>query len=405
MDFDLTTEQIQFQKEFGEYLEKHLTPDIIEERNKTKNMNEFTDPGTFGRGEYGGPKSKEFIRKMGEDGWLGVGWPKEYGGQGRTAVEQHLFSETIMRYQAPYPLLTLNTVGPGIMKFGTEEQKETFLPRILKGDIEICVGYTEPEAGTDLASLRTKAVKDGDHYIINGQKIFTSFAHIADYIWLATRTDPNAPKKHKGISMFLVDIDTPGISIDPIYKLSGDRVNSVFLEDVKVHKSCLVGEENKGWQVITGQLEHERIAMGPCLYVKDRIEKAIQWAKDTKIDGTLVIDRPGVREILAELFAEAETLKLLNYQVVDKMEKGEMIWAESSAVKVFASDLYLKSGNALLEILGNYGQLQRGDKWAPLDGDIEEAYRMDFIFAIAGGVNEVQRDIIAMAGLGMPKSR
>jgi alkylation response protein AidB-like acyl-CoA dehydrogenase len=405
MDFDLTKEQIQFQKEFGEYLEKHLTPDIIEERNKTKNMNEFTDPGTFGRGEYGGPKSKEFIRKMGEDGWLGVGWPKEYGGQGRTAVEQHLFSETIMRYQAPYPLLTLNTVGPGIMKFGTEEQKETFLPRILKGDIEICVGYTEPEAGTDLASLRTKAVKDGDHYIINGQKTFTSFAHIADYIWLATRTDPNAPKKHKGISMFLVDIDTPGISIDPIYKLSGDRVNAVFLEDVKVHKSCMVGEENKGWQVITGQLEHERIAMGPCLYVKDRIEKGIQWAKDTKIDGTLVIDRPGVREILAELFAEAETLKLLNYQVVDKMEKGEMIWAESSAVKVFASDLYLKSGNALLEILGNYGQLQRGDKWAPLDGDIEEAYRMDFIFAIAGGVNEVQRDIIAMAGLGMPKSR
>jgi alkylation response protein AidB-like acyl-CoA dehydrogenase len=405
MDFDLTTEQIQFQKEFGEYLEKHLTPDIIEERNKTKNMNEFTDPGTFGRGEYGGPKSKEFIRKMGEDGWLGVGWPKEYGGQGRTAVEQHLFSETIMRCQAPFPILTLNTVGPGIMKFGTEEQKETFLPRILKGDLEICVGYTEPEAGTDLASLRTKAVKDGDHYIINGQKIFTSFAHIADYIWLATRTDPNAPKKHKGISMFLVDIDTPGISIDPIYKLSGDRVNSVFLEDVKVHKSCMVGEENKGWQVITGQLEHERIAMGPCLYVKDRIEKGIQWAKDTKIDGTPVIDRPGVREILAELLAETETLKLLNYQVVDKMEKGEMIWAESSAVKVFASDLYLKSGNALLEILGNYGQLQRGDKWAPLDGDIEEAYRMDFIFAIAGGVNEVQRDIIAMAGLGMPKSR
>ncbi|MCX5999792.1 MAG: acyl-CoA dehydrogenase family protein, partial [Chloroflexi bacterium] len=191
MDFALTPEQEAFANEFRQYLKKHLTPEIRAESANFLNMNRRTDPGVFGKREYGGPRSKEFIRRLGADGWLGVGWPKEYGGQGRTPMEQHLFFELVFAEQAPFPVLTLNAIGPTIMRYGTDEQKKEILPRILKGDLEICIGYTEPDAGTDLFSLKTSAVRDGDDYIINGQKVFTSLAHLADYIWLAVRTDPD----------------------------------------------------------------------------------------------------------------------------------------------------------------------------------------------------------------------
>ena len=261
MDFALTPEQEQFAREFNEYLDKHLTPEVRAESEIFMNMNKDTDPGEFERGEYGGPKSKAFIRQMGADGWLGVGWPKEYGGQGRSLMEQHIFYETIWARRAPFPVLTLNAVGPTIMKFGSEEQKKEFLPRILKGDLEVAIGYTEPDAGTDLASLKTTAVRDGDSYVLNGNKVFTSIAHMADYFWVAVRTDPDPKKKHKGLSILLIDVDTPGVSIDPIYTMGGHRVNSVYLKNVVVPRTCLVGEENKGWSLIVAQLEHERFSL------------------------------------------------------------------------------------------------------------------------------------------------
>ncbi len=369
------------------------------------NMNKDTDPGEFERGEYGGPKSKEFIRRMGADGWLGVGWPKEYGGQGRSVMEQHIFYEAIWARRAPFPVLTLNAVGPTIMKFGSEEQKREFLPRILKGDLEIAIGYTEPDAGTDLASLKTVAVKDGDSYVINGNKVFTSIAHLADYLWVAVRTDPDPKKKHKGLSILLIDVDTPGITIDPIYTLGGHRVNSVYLKNVVVPRTCLVGEENKGWGLIVGQLEHERFSLSPSSPMRRRIDETIEWAKETDVDGAPVIDHPGVREKLAELLADVDILRLLNYQVVDNMTKGKMFWAESSAVKVFGSELNIRINNTLLDIMGLYGQLQQGDERAPLDGLVESHFRDDLLFVFGGGANEIQRDIIAMVGLGLPKSR
>ena len=203
MDFLLTQEQEEFARKFREYLSVHLTPEIRAEGEIFMNTNKKTDTGVYGRGEYGGPKSKEFILRLGADGWLGVGWPKEYGGQGRSLMEQHIFYEIIWGERAPFPVLTLNSIGPAIMQFGTQEQKDEFLPRILKGELEVAIGYTEPDAGTDLFSLTTSAVRDGDDYIINGQKVFTSLAHIADYLWLAVRTDPDLSKKHKGVSSCL----------------------------------------------------------------------------------------------------------------------------------------------------------------------------------------------------------
>ncbi len=405
MDFLLTPEQEKFAREFQEYLNVNLTPEIRAEGHIFLDMNKKNDPGVFGRGEYGGPRSKEFVRRLGADGWLGIGWPKEYGGQGRSLMEQHIFYEIIWSERAPFPVLTLNAMGPTIMQFGTQEQKDEFLPRILQGELEIAIGYTESDAGTDLFSLTSNAVKDGDDYIINGQKVFTSLAHIADYLWLAARTDADPSKKHKGISLFLIPIDIPGIKIGPIYTLGGHRTNAIFFDNVKIPKSCLIGEENKGYEVIVYQLDRERIALVPSLAMKRRIEDTIEWAKKTKANGKPVIDQPGVRSEFAELLAQVEVLKLFNYNVVDNMAKGLSVWAEASAVKVFGSELNILIDNTLMEIMGPYGQIQAPDNLAPADGAPEAHHRDDLIFIFGGGANEVQRDIIAMVGLGMPPSR
>jgi len=320
-------------------------------------------------------------------------------------MEQHLFFEIIWAERAPFPVLTLNAMGPTIMQFGTQEQKDKFLPPILKGELEIAIGYTEPDAGTDLFSLTTSAVKEGDDYIINGQKVFTSLAHIADYLWLAARTDPDPSKKHKGISLFLIPIDTPGIKITPIYTLGGHRTNAVFFDNARVPKDCLMGEENKGYELIVYQLDRERIALVPSLLMKRRIEDTIAWAKKTMINRSRVIDQPDVRRRFAELLADVEVLKLFNYNVVDRMGKGKSVWAEASTVKVFGSELNIRIDNTLMEIMGPYGQVQAPDNLAPAGGAPEAHHRDDLIFIFGGGANEVQRDIIAMVGLGMAPSR
>lgn len=405
MEFDLTPEQKEFAARFREYLRKHLTPEIRAEGIRYMNMNKHNDPGVHGRGEYGGPKSKEFIRRMGADGWLGIGWPKEYGGQGRSLWEQHLFFETVWAEEAPFPVLTINSIGPTLMKFGTPEQKAFYLPPILRGESEIAICYTEPEAGTDLFSLKTSAVRDGDEYIINGQKVFTSSGHTCDYLWLAARTDPDPSKKHKGISVFLFSIDTPGISVSPIYTLLGYRVNALYFDNVRIPRTGLVGAENRGAEVINYQLERERVSLVPYSPIIHRIEKTIEWAKKTTVNGVPIIDQPGVRARLAELLAEVEVHKLLVCRVIDNMTKGLPVWAESSTVKVFGSELNIRVNNTLMEIMGPYGQVQAPDALAPAEGKVEMHYRDDVGQIFLGGAIEVQRDIIAMVGLGMPKSR
>jgi alkylation response protein AidB-like acyl-CoA dehydrogenase len=391
MEFALTPEQEQFVKDFQSYLRTHMTAELKEDLDKELAPSES-------------PLCMEFIRQMGKDGWLGVGWPKEYGGQGRSPIEQHLFFEIAHYERAPLPVLPLNTVGPALMRFGSEEQKKEFLPRILRGEVEISIGYTESEAGTDLASLKTTAIRDGDYYIINGAKVFTSLAHTSDYIWLAARTDPKAIKKHHGISVFLIPLNLPGITIRPLYTMPGERNNYTFYDNVRVPKSCLVGEENKGWKYITTQLDFERIMLSPSSPMKRNVEDTIQWAKETKVDGMPVIEQPGVKTKFAELLMEIEVLKMLNYQVAWLITNGVVPYAEASMVKVFGSELYQRVNGTLLQIMGQYGQLQAQSKWAPLRGRVEKAFRSDVVFIFGGGAIEVQRNIIAMAGLGMPRS-
>ena len=390
MDFALTPEEERFCQECTKYLKKQKTPELIAELEARS-------------GYGGGPAYTNLIRQMGRDGWLGVGWPKEYGGQGRTPMEQHLFFEICFYEEVPLPVLGLNTVGPAIMRIGTDEQKKKYLPPILKGEIEFCIGYTEPDAGTDLASLKTTAVRNGDSYIINGQKVFTTNADFADYVWLAARTDPEA-RKHRGISIFIIPMNTPGISIEPFMTMGGERSNYSFYDNVRVPKECLVGEENQGWKYMTTQLSFERIALVPSATMRRNLDQTIRWAKETNHDGKPIIERPWVRQKFTELTMELEVLKILNYYVVWLITQDALVYAESSMVKVYGVELNQRLNSTLLQIIGQFGQLQMGSKWAPLKGKVEHALRTDIVLIFGGGALEIQRNIIAIAGLGMPRA-
>lgn len=386
MQLDYTPEQEQLRAEIRATLEQVMTPErsaAISERME------------------GGPQVRECVRALAAANLLGVGWPKEFGGRGFSAIEQFIFAEEARRVNAPIPLVTLNTVGPTLMEFGTDEQRQTFLPAILDGSVEFAIGYSEPEAGSDLASLRTTAVRDGADYVINGQKMFTSGAAYADYIWLAARTDPNA-KKHKGISIFIVPTSSPGLSWQPLHTMPGISTFYTFYDNVRVPASAIVGGENQGWQLITTQLNFERAALGNLGALEPLFEQTLQWAITTELDGGRVIDQPWIQLILARVEAQVAAYKLLNLRVNAAMTKGALNMGEASAAKVFGTELTQQVARQLLEILGHNGL--RRDSDAPLRGALESAYRLAVISTFGGGANEIQRDIIAMAGLGMPRA-
>jgi alkylation response protein AidB-like acyl-CoA dehydrogenase len=390
MYVDLTDAHVALQTELRAYFDAMMTDALRAELHVT---------------ESGGPEYHKAMRRMGADGWLGLGWPKEYGGQERSPVEQFIFFDEIQRAGFPIPFLTLNTVGPTLMKYGTDAQKSEFLPRILRGELHFAIGYTEPSAGTDLASLRTTAVRDGDHYIINGQKIFTSLATVADYIWLAVRTEPNAPK-HKGISILCIDAKTPGVSMSPIHTMGDNLTSATYYEDVRVPVTTLVGKEHGGWTLITNQLNHERIALFPVGPLARMLEETTEWARVTQAgDGQTVLSRPWVQMVLGRVEAKLEVLKLMNWRQAWNLEVyGELSPAEASAVKVYGSELYVEAYRALLEVTGEAGQLQAGSPGAILGGRLERYYRSYLVLTFGGGTNEVQRDIISMAGLRMPRA-
>ncbi len=376
--------------ELRAYYDKLLTPDV---------------EGDLASGEGVGPVSKQIWKQMAADGWAGIGWPKEWGGQGRTPIEQFVFFDESMRAGAPVPMLTINSVAPTIMRFGTEEQKRFFLPKILKGEIHFAIGYTEPEAGTDLASLKTKAVRDGDEYVINGQKIFTSLASAADYIWLAVRTNSEV-KKHKGISIIIVPTDAPGFKCEPIRNFANLNTNITFYEDVRVPAGNLVGEENGGWGLITNQLNHERVTLCSSGVVERQLEDVRRWAQETKLaDGRRVIDQDWVQLNLARVHAELEFLKLMNWKVAFDATRGAALNpADASSIKVFGTEFYLEAFRLLLEILGSHANVQGTSPGAVLKGRIESRVRSMHILTFGGGTNEMQRDLITIFGLGMPGS-
>ena len=392
MHIEFTPEQMALRLEIRGYYRDLFTPEL---------RRAFDEE----REDMGGPIYRELVGKMGKDGWLGIGWPTEYGGQGRTAIEQFIFWDETYRARAPLAIIPVNTIGPALMHHGSEEQKAEFLPPILRGELFFAVGYTEPGAGTDLASLQTRAVREGDEYVINGQKIFTTHAHDCEYIWLAARTDPDAPK-HKGISILLVPTDAPGFSCTPILTLGGERTNATYFENVRVPASNLVGPENGGWTLITSQLNHERITLATPGFADSLLEEVWRWAGKTPApDGGSMLEQGWVQLNLARVYAKLEALKVLNWRSAWSITMGIPNMAEASALKVMGTEFFVECYDLLLEIVGAAGLLKRVEPGALFGGRIENAYRSATTLTFGGGVNEVQRDIIAMAGLGLPRAR
>src|SRR5271166_4745574 len=341
----------------------------------------------------GGESFRAAVRRMGKDGWLGIGWPKEFGGQGRPVSDQFIFFDEVQRARAPFPFVTLNTVGPMLMRHGSEEQKSFFLSGILAGEINCAIGYTEPGAGTDLASLRTSAVLDGDEWLVNGNKVFTSGANNADYIWLAVRTDPDAPK-HKGISILMVPTSSPGFSCTPIVTVGGVATTASYYDGVHVPRTALVGEVNEGWRLITGQLNHERVGLAAASALAFRLwDEVLDWVFEKGLE-----EVGWIQDDLAKTYALLEALHLLNWRMTGAVADGTLGPADSSAVKVFGTESAVEIYRRLLGIVGSAGYLTPGSPGAVLHGDLERAGRQAQINTFGGGVNEIQREILAMAG-------
>ena len=389
MHVDFTPQQKALRAELRSYFDALITPEVKAGLTSLE----------------GGPKFREVVEQMGADGWLGVGWPKEYGGQGRTGIEQMIWFEETRRSGAPLPFVTLNTVGPALIARGTEEQKQHFLRGILEGKIHFAIGYTEPEAGTDLASLTTRAVRDGDEYVVNGTKIFTSGANHADYIWLACRTDPDV-KKHKGISILIVDTRLPGFSCTTIHTVGGGATTMTYYENVRVPAGMLVGRENGGWGLITLQLNHERVGLAAFGSLASTVlEEVLDWAIETEgPDGRPVADTPWVQLALGEVHARLEALKVMNWRMAWAIEQGTLDPAQASAAKVYGSETIIEVYRLLLDVVGVAGAVQQGSPAGVLQGRLELGWRSCQINSFGGGVNEVQREIVAMMGLGLPRA-
>ncbi len=392
MRISYTPEQDELRRELRSYFASLITPERREALMATT-------------GEYGaGDVYRETVAQMGRDGWLALGWPTEYGGQARPAMDQLIFTDEAAVAGAPVPFLTINSVAPTIMAFGTEEQKKFYLPRIAAGEIHFAIGYSEPEAGTDLANLRTSAVRDGDDYLVNGQKMWTSLIQYADYVWLAVRTNTEA-RKHRGISVLIVPTTAEGFSWTPVHTMAGPGTSATYYSDVRVPVDNRVGEENGGWKLVTNQLNHERVALVSAQPIFTALTQVRQWAQHTKdAGGARLIDSEWVQLNLARVHAKAEYLKLINWELASAAAAAPSP-ADASAAKVFGTELATEAYRLLMEILGPAATLRQDSPGALLRGRVERMHRAALILTFGGGTNEVQRDIIGMVALGLPRNR
>lgn len=390
MHLDYTPAQRALREEIRSYMAAMMTPELEKELIDTHG---------------GGPLYMEAVRQMGRDGWLGIGYPKSVGGQERGPIEQFIFFDEVQGCGFPVPILTLNTVGPMILAHCNEEQRNYFLPRILRGECHFSIGYTEPSAGTDLASMKTTATIEGDEFVIRGQKIWTSLADHADYIWLAARTDNDAAA-HAGLSMIIVPANTPGISVTKIHALGDNNTHAVYYDDVRVPVSNLVGKLNGGWKLLTGQLNHERVALNAVAPMARLCRQTRDYAATVDFaPGERLIDQGWVQASLARVEAKLEVLEMMNVRQAWAIAENRLHPADASAIKVFGSELYVEASRALLEILGEAGAIRTDSAGAAIKGEIERYYRTSLLLTFGGGTNEVQRDIIAMAGLRFPRAR
>ncbi|MCH7837320.1 MAG: acyl-CoA dehydrogenase family protein [Chloroflexi bacterium] len=388
MDFTFTPKQEAFRQEIRTFLRERL-PD--------------GGPGWNGENEF--EFARTFLQKLAPKRWIAPVWPEEYGGLGLGLWEQVVFNEEMSYRGAPSSNLSaVGYLGPTIMMYGTEEQKRQHLPGITSGEVFWCQGYSEPEAGSDLASLQTRAVADGDDFIISGQKIWTSQAHYSDWIFLLARTDPDAPK-HKGISYFLLDMKSPGITVRPLINMGNQAgFNEVFFDNVRVPRSGLLGELNRGWYMATATLDMERSSVAGSSGSRRSLEELTAFARETKVNGGRLQDLPLVRNKLAELWIELNISKFLSYRVVTLQERGLMPNHEASIVKVFNSEYGQRLSRAGLHMLGLYGQLHPESPYARLRGRFERWYLISTAITIAAGTSEIQRNIIATRGLGLPRN-
>ncbi|HEY7051131.1 MAG TPA: acyl-CoA dehydrogenase family protein [Mycobacterium sp.] len=390
MRIGYSPEQDELRRELRSYFTQLMTPERV-------------DALSSGEGEVGtGNVYRDTVAQMGKDGWLTLSWPEEFGGQARSPMDALIFTDEAAIAGAPVPFLTINSVAPTIMAFGTDEQKKFYLPKIASGELHFSIGYSEPGAGTDLAALRTTAVRDGDDYVINGQKMWTSLIAYADYVWLAVRTNPEA-KKHRGISMLIVPTSADGFSWTPVHTMASVDTSATYYEDVRVPVTNLVGEENGGWKLVTNQLNHERVALVSAQPIFVALGAVREWAQNTKdIHGSRLIDSEWVQLNLARVHAKAEVLKLINWELASSSGASPSP-ADASAAKVFGTELATEAYRLLMEVLGTASTLRPDSPGALLRGRVERMHRACLILTFGGGTNEIQRDIIGMVALGLPR--
>lgn len=388
MQVAYTPAQEQLRREFRAYLAQLMTPEV---RAATRNRES-------------GPAYRQVIRRMGRDGWLTPGWPQEYGGRGLDPLAQKIVLEELWLAEAPFPFVTVNTIGPALIRRGSPAQQRALLPRIASGELNFAIGYTEPGAGTDLAAIKTQAVRDGEGYRISGQKIFTSGAEGADYIWLAARTDPSAPA-HRGITIFLVDTRLPGFALSPIHTVGGVRTNITYYDNVSVPPDMVVGEVNGGWQLITEQLNHERVGLAALAYgAQGCFDAVLAWAREMHAaDGAPLIAIPWVQRALAQAYTLLQAYAILGNRVAWQVAHGDSRAELAGACKVFSTESYIEVLRLLLEITGSAGLLRAGSPGALLQGRLESEYRRCQINTFGGGATEVLRDMVAQLALKLPR--
>lgn len=395
MDFRFSEDEEAFRQEVRQWLRDEIPQRWIE-----------LDPGIWEETEESWALARGFQRRLGEKGWLAPAFPREYGGLELSHMKRLVLAEELAYNRAPVSVeveITVNWVAPSIMLFGSEQQKKDYVTRIARGEIIFCIGYSEPDAGSDLASLKTRAVEESDGYVINGQKIWCSYGHLADYCWLAVRTDPEAPR-HRGISVFIVDMKTPGITVRPLRNiLNHHSFNEVFFDDVRISKENLVGEKNNGWYQVMIALDFERSSVGWAASNRRIIEELIEYARNTRRNGLPLASDPLIRNQLAQLVVENEVARMMAYRIAWMYSRGLHPSYESSMSMVFISEATRRTADAGMRILGHYGELDRDSKWAVMNARLMRMCLSSLSIGVGGGSNEIQRNIIAMRGLGLPR--
>lgn len=389
MDFALPAEAERFRSDLREFISREWPKEL--QKQAHENSAEAY------------PEVKEFRRKLAERGWIAHSWPKEYGGRSGSVLEQYILQEEMSYYSAPYPKVGASMVAPTLMHFGNEEQKRQYLPQIASGEIDFCLGYSEPDAGSDLASLQIRAEEDGDFFVINGVKRWTSGAHRSEYCWLAARTDPAAPK-HRGISLIIVPMDSPGLTVRPIWTMADHRTNETYWENVRVPRANLVGELNRGWYYVAAALDFERFSAFPTGEFRAVFDRLVRTVKETIRGGQPLKADPLIRQRIAQISIELEATQILGHRVAWLVSKGEIPNYEASMLKMYGTEAQQRMAHAATEILGLYGQLREGAPGAPLDGEIEREYRAVVMPTFGAGANELQRSIIATRGMGLPRA-